>query len=370
MKAPLSQKIRSSFAGTALIAVACAAVVSGSAHAQDNGLVPDSVLAGAGTQSVAGREAISSYLLSGNPRPQQIAARAVVAINSLQQSGNFTDPSQLIAAADRIAQVAGPALCPPKVMKVFVDESFSLPPNARGFDFGPQDSRAMAGFEKVSPGDNRLTGGQPRALQRPGNNSLLSDGLIGVNKFVTPMPNGTHRVLLFTDDIGSEDTYLSPLGGKVIVNGREVALGDHPPEEWLPQAVLADPNNRPTVTATQVNGLDTNSQRGGALMVEVEVTNGQLEMELIAPGGGNGQVRQTYMVGAMVEPVTQNPSFGRHLDASEAILDTEECLELEAEITTALADLLEEIEPAAGPELELLDLPEPVIEDGDSASPA
>lgn len=369
MKSPLSPKIRSSFAGSALIAMACAAVVAGPAQAQDSDLVPDSVLAGAGNQSVQGRQAISSYLMTGNPRPQEIAARAVVAINSLQRSGNFTDPSQLIAAADRIAQVATPALCPPKVMKVFVDESFSLPPQARGFDFGAQDSRPMPGFDRVTAGDSRLTGGQPRALQRPGNNPLLSDGLLGVNKFVTPMENGVHRVLLFTDDVGSEDTYLSPLGGKVIVNGREVALGDHPPEEWLPQAVLSDPDNRPTVTETEVNGQRTNSQRGGALMVEVEVTNGQLEIELIAPGGGE-QTRQTYMVGAMVEPVAQNASFGRHLDASQAIVDTEECLELEADITTALADLLEEIEPAAGPELELLDLPEPIIEDGDSASPA
>ena len=373
MKSPLSPKmspkIRSSFVGSALIVMACAAVVAGSAQAQDAALVPESVLAGAGNQSVEGRQAISNYLMTGNPRPQEIAARAVVAINSLQRSGNFSDPAQLIAAADRIAQVATPALCPPKVMKVFMDESFSLPPNARGFDFGSQDSRPMPGFDRVTPGDSRLTGGQTRALQRPGDNPLLSDGLIGVNKFITPMENGTHRVLLFTDDIGSEDTYLSPLGAKVIVNGREIDLGDHPPEEWLPQAVLADPNNPPSVTDTEVNGRRTNEQRGGALMVEVEITNGQLEIELIEPGGG-GQPRQTYMVGAMVEPVTQNASFGRHLDASEAILDTEECLELEADITTALAELLEEIEPAAGPDLELLDLPEPIIDDGDSASPA
>lgn len=369
MKSPLSPKIRLSFIGPALIAMACAAVVAGAAQAQDAALVPESVLAGAGDQSVAGRQAISNYLLTGNPRPQEIAARAVVAINSLQRSGTFSDPADLIAAADRIAQVATPALCPPRVMKIFMDESFSLPPNARGFDFGSQDSRAMPGFDRVTPGDSRLLGGQTRALQRPGDNPLLTDGLIGVNKFITPMENGTHRVLLFTDDIGSEDTYLSPLGAKVIVNGREIDLGDHPPEEWLPQAVLADPDNPPSVTDTEVNGRRINEQRGGALMVEVEVTNGQLEIELIEPGGG-GQPRQTYLVGAMVEPVTQNASFGRHLDASEAILDTEECLELEADITTALAELLEEIEPAAGPELELLDLPEPIIDDGDSASPA
>ncbi len=370
MNAPLSRKLRLSAIGAASIAAACLTVVSGSAFAQQNeSLVPENVITSAGNRSVEGRQAIQSYLTSGNPRPQEIAARAVVAINELQRSGNFTDPSELIAAADRIAQVATPALCPPKVMKTFVDPGFSLPPNARGFDFGPRDSRAMAGFQKVSPGDNRLRGGQPRALQRPGNNSLLSDGVVGLNKFVTPMENGSHRVLLFTDDIGSEDTYLSPLGGKVIVNGREIALGDHPPEEWLPQAVLAAPGSNPTVTRTEVNGLNVNEQRGGALMVEVEVTNGQLEIELIPPGGGEQQ-RQTYMVGAMVEPVTDAPAFGRHLDASEAVLDTEECLELEADITTALADLLEEIEPAAGPELELLDLPEPVIEDGDSASPA
>ena len=112
-------------------------------------------------------------------------------------------------------------------------------------------------------------------------------------------------------------------------------------------------------------------QRGGALMVEVEITNGQLEVELIPPGGGE-QERQTYLTGAMVEPITESGEggFGRYLDAAQAILETEECLELEADITTALADLLEEIEPAAGPELELLDLPEPIVEDEDAASPA
>lgn len=369
MKTPLSRNLRASVAGAALMAGAVVAMMPGGVLAQEGG-VPESVLAGATSRSVEGRQAISDYLKQGNPKPREIAARAVQAINTLRQSGAVSDPADLIAAADRIAQVATPALCPPKVMKTFVDESFALPPNARGFDFGPRDSRAMPGFQKVSPGDQRLTGGAPRALQRPGNQSLLSDGLVGVNKFITPMENGTHRVLLFTDDIGSEDTYLSPLGGKVIVNGREVELGDHPPEEWLPQAVLSAPGSNPNVSRGEVNGRNVNEQRGGALMVEVEVTNGQLEIELIAPGGGGNQERQTYMVGAMVEPVTDAPAFGRHLDASEAVLDTEECLELEADITTALADMLDEIEPAAGPELELLDLPDPVIEDGDSASPA
>ena len=358
--------------GAALIAAACAALVATPALAQQEGpLVPDEVLSGASSQSVDGRRAISNYLLAGNPRPQDIAARAVVAINQLQQSGEFSDPAALIAAADRIAQVATPALCPPKVMKVFVDQSFSLPPGARGFDFGSPDARTMSGFERVAPGDNRLRGGQPRALQRPGNEALLSNGIVGVNKFVTPMENGIHRVLLFTDDIGDQNTYLSPLGGKVVVNGRSVALGDHPPDEWLPQAVLSAPGAQPNVTSSEVNGLSVTEQRGGALMVEFEVTNGQLEVELIPPGGGD-QVRQTYLTGAMVEPVTTSGEggFSRHLDASQAILETEECLELEAEITTALADLLEEIEPAAGPEIELLDLPEPIADDEDAASPA
>lgn len=370
MKSPLSRPNQSKIRGAAVICAACAALVAGSATAQQgNGLVPDSVLSGAASQSVDGRRAISNYLLSGNPRPQDIAARAVVAINSLQRSGSFSDPAALIAAADRIAQVATPALCPPKVMKVFVDQSFSLPPTAKGFDFGPPDVRTMTGFERVAPGDQRLRGGQPRALQRPGNQALLSNGIVGVNKFSTPMANGTHRVLLFTDDIGDENTYLSPLGGSVIVNGREVALGDHPPDEWLPQAVLSAPGSTPNVTSTEVNGLSVTQQRGGALMVDVEITNGQLEVELIPPGGGQ-QERQTYLVGAVAEPVATANAGGlsRHLDASQAILNTEECLELEADITTALADLLEEIEPAAGPELELLDLPEPVIDDGERAS--
>lgn len=370
MKAPLSPRKPNRLRGAALVGAACCAVVAGSALAQQGG-VPDAVISGASSSSIDGRQAVSNYLLSGSPRPQEIASRAVSAINQLQRSGAFSDPAQLIAAADRIAQVATPALCPPKVMHTFVDPGFQLPPTARGYDFGSRDSRPMAGFEKVSPGDNRLRGGAQRALQRPTNNDLLGDGIVGVNKFVTPMENGTHRVVLFTDDIGDEETYLSPLGGKVIVNGREVSLGDHPPEQWLRQAVVHNPGTAPTVTEREVNGLAVTEQRGGALMVDVEVTNGQLEIELIPPGGGDGaQPRETYMVGAIVEPVTDSGTFGRFLDASEAVLDTEECLELEADITTALADLLEEIEPAAGDDLELLDLPEPVVEDGETASPA
>lgn len=344
------------------------ALAQGTESAAPENLVPDDVLTGASSQSADGRRAISNYLLSGNPRPQDIASRAVVAINTLRNSGAFTDPAQLIAAADRIAQVATPALCPPKVMQVFVDDNFQLPPTSKGYDFAPNDAPAFEGFEKVTPDDSRLSGGAPRAISRPGNRNLMSDGLVGVNKFITPMENGVHRVLLMTDDLGNEDTYLSPLGGKVIVNGREINIGDHPPESWLKGGVLENPNARPEVTETGVGGQPFTAQRGGGLMVEVEVTNGQLEVEMIPPGGGE---RQTYLTGAVVEPVTAPESaIGRYVDAANAVIDTEECLELEAEITTALADLLEEIEPAAGPELELLDLPEPVIEDEAESSPA
>lgn len=330
-----------------------------------SGLVPEAVLMGAGSQDPEGRSAVQQYLTGGRATPQAVAARAAVAIRSLAGSGLYQDFGAMLGAAENIASAAQAALCPPQVMKAFVPNNFALPPGARGFDFGPADSDVMPGFEPVRPNDARVSGSGQRGLHRPGDNKLLADGIVGMQTFVTPMENGVHLVLLITDDTGEEDTLLSPFGGRIVVNGKVVELGDHPASNWLPEAVLRNPQSLPVVSDSGVDGVPFNTQRGGALMVEVEINNGRLEIEMQQPAAG----RSTYLVGAIVAPIAQGDVVGRYFDASQAVLDTDQCLELAEEIEDALADLISEIEPAAGPQ-EVEDLPEAVFEDGEAASAA
>ena len=351
------------FARMAIVSTMFVAL-STAAHAQaiPAGLVPEDVLKGAGAQTPEGRRAVQEYLTGDRPTPQVLAARAAVAIKALASSGLYSDPAELLTAADNIAAVAQPALCPARVMHAFVPNDFTLPPGARGFDFGPADADVMPGFDPVLPTDGRVTGDGMRGLHRPGDNRLLSDGIIGLRRFSTPMENGLHRILLITDDTGDESTLLSPLGNRIVVNSKVINLGDHPATDWLREAVLRNPGAPPAVTDTGVNGVPF-----GALMVEVEITNGRLEIELEQPAGTNS--RSSYLVGAIAAPIAQGDVIGRYFDASQAVLDTDECLALEEEIQDALAELIEEIAPAAGPQ-EAEDLPDAAFEDGEAASPA
>jgi hypothetical protein len=357
MSAALS---RSALVVSFLLASVSVAVAQGAL----SGLVPPDVLKGAGLQTPEGRRAVQNYLTGDRAKPQVIAARASLAIQELSTSGLYADdPNALLAAASNIAAVAQPALCPARVMRAFVPSDFVLPAGASGYDFGPADSQVMTGFEPVRPNDARVGGSGIRGLHRPGDNLLLSDGIVGMRAFVTPMENGMHKILLITDDTGEEGTLLSPLGNRIIVNGKIIELGDHPANEWLPEAVLSNPAAPPTVTDTGVNGVPFSSQRGGALMIEVEISNGQLEIEMQESTPG----RSSYIVGAIAAPIASGDIIGRYFDASQAVLDTDECLELEEEIQDALATLLEEIQPAAGPQ-EAENLPDAVFEDGKAAS--
>lgn len=329
------------------------------------GLVPEAVMMGAGSQSPDGRRAVQQFLVGDNAAPKVIAARAAVAIRALASSGLYDDPVALLAAADNIAAAAKAALSVPRVMHAFVPDNFVLPSGARGFDFGPPDSEVMPGFEPVRPNDARIGGSGQRGLHRPGDNNLLADGIVGMQSFVTPMENGVYRIVLLTDDISDESTLLSPLGGRIIVNGKVIELGDHPSSNWMREAVLRNPDVPLEVSEAGVNGVPFSAQHGGALIIEVEITNGRLEIEMqqSAPG------RFSYLVGAIATPITRDDVVGRYFDASDMVLDIDQLLDLEAEIEDALAEIVETIAPAAGPQ-EAEDLPEAVFEDGLSASAA
>lgn len=348
-------KAKFGLAGFLAAAVAVApAMVADRAVAQSSGLF------GGGTNfsSAAGRNQVSNFLRAGNARPREVANRAVAAIQTIRSSGAITDPGELIAAADAISQEAQAGLCSPRVVRTVVSDNFQLPPGAIGFDFGPQDAPVANGFSAVHPGDSRLNGGQPRGLAAPDNSAIAADGLVGVGGFDTELPNGQYRVTLLTRDLGEENLAITPLGSEIDVNGQKVSLGAHPSDQWLPTAVLGGGNDEDDAAA----GADT---RTGAITVDIDVQNGRFELGLNSLSG-----QETFITAAILEPVSAAPSLVPSGTAGDFAIGSEECLELEEDIETAVAELVEEVAPAAGEDLEALDLPEPVLDEEAGASPA
>ncbi len=78
------------------------------------------------------------------------------------------------------------------------------------------------------------------------------------------------------------------------------------------------------------------------------------------------------MTGAIFEPTDQESILDLPPEAEEAVFSDERRLLAEADIGSAVAEVIAELVPEAGEEeiLELLDLPEPVLEDEQLASPS
>lgn len=114
------------------------------------------------------------------------------------------------------------------------------------------------------------------------------------------------------------------------------------------------------------NGLETNS---GILVLEVTVVNGKLHLKF---DHGKGAKFLPYLTGLILEPVDRPSIFGLRDKANTAYLSLDRRLFLEGLMSDSISRLLGEIATAGGddPDLDILDLPDPVFESEVPASPA
>jgi hypothetical protein len=118
-------------------------------------------------------------------------------------------------------------------------------------------------------------------------------------------------------------------------------------------------------TATFGQGLfdEASRQQGGALVIEAHAVNGQIDIRL--PGDV-----PTFLTALMVERSDQPSEFVLSPAARDALLPIDTQLAIEAEVQALAAALLEEVAPAAGPDGQPNDLPEPVFQSELTASPS
>ncbi|MEQ9256478.1 MAG: hypothetical protein RLP96_07195, partial [Alphaproteobacteria bacterium] len=234
------------------------------------------------------------------------------------------------------------------------------------YDFGTHDGPVMPCCEPVRPDDSRLSSGG-QGVFRPDGNALLSDGIRGVRQFQTETTPGPKRVAIITEDLGEEATTLEPVGRVIVINGVRYRLGEQPPQAWVDSAVLQSEGQGGGLGGALGNllGGDVSVRDTGAGVVILEA---DIEGTILSIGFETSEGdRQTFIAGIVVEPADRPSIFQRSGIAESAVPSLSQCLSFEAEIELAVAELVSEIETAAGD----ADTPpvEPVADDGLRASP-
>lgn len=270
------------------------------------------------------------YLSTGGASPEEVAARA----SKLVQSLSGGDLEGIQAAADAIAQAAESALGGAQVVRFDIDPSYQLQPGAIGFDFGTADSKLLPGFERVTNKDERVEGDDLQAIRRPADSPVISDGLLGVRRFVTPVPNGRYRIILMTEDLGEWQRLLAPLGQGIRINGIDFSVLGGNPEEWARQAFLG--------AAGDLKGMKL-QMTGGMLVLEFDVTDGQLDLQFL----GNSP---TYVTSLIVEPAAAKSQFVALDPAAEKALayNPKKVLDQQVKIAEAIGKALQQVVTEAG----------------------
>lgn len=294
------------------------------------GLSAEQALALAREGSQASVAALMQYLSQGAATPDEIAARASALVEGL--GGEDLEAMQI--AADAIARAAENALSGARVVRFDVDPNYQLAEGAIGFDFGTADAKLLPGFERVTTKDERIEGDELSAIRRPSESPVISDGLLGVKRFKTAVANGRYRIILMTEDLGEWQRLLQPLGASIRINGIDFSIAGGNPEEWASQAYLG--------ALTELAGAKV-QMTGGMLVIEFEVTNGELNLEFLGD-------HPTYLTGLVVEPASVKPTFVALNPAAEKALtfDPKKVLDQQVKIAEAIGKAIQQVVTEAG----------------------
>ena len=159
---------------------------------------------------------------------------------------------------------------------------------------------------------------------------------------------------MLTDATGNL-TLANPLGEAIMVNGLRFPMPSGSPDSWQGNGVLGG-----ALDAGGALGTGT----GGAIVLTVEVINGQLMLEFLPMEG-----QEIFLTGVILEPV-EGPSV---LEMPDVFTTVEEILFAEAIIAQAIGETLETIATAAGDEGardDILNLDETATEEDAAVSPS
>lgn len=192
-----------------------------------------------------------------------------------------------------------------------LDAPPGLPAGVHGWSFAPPGGAPLAGFDAIQPGDPRVSGPNPQALRRPGEDAVLARGIRGITRFATPLPAGDWRVTLWTEDPGEWETLPPIVEHRIRVNGQDFWALRRSPEDWVRQRYLAGRDIEPGRDDAPWASLG--ARRGGQVQGVISVGEDGLVVEL----AGHPHAA-TYLAAITAEPAGAEPAAVAAVEAIRA----------------------------------------------------
>ena len=113
-----------------------------------------------------------------------------------------------------------------------------LADGAVGFALGAKEATLPNGFERIAPGDPRLSGPAVTAVRRSRPDPLVANGLRGLSRIRLAAPQGRARVTIWSEDPGDWETLPQFLNRTIRINGVSLIADKLTPAEWLSRRYL------------------------------------------------------------------------------------------------------------------------------------
>ena len=243
------------------------------------------------------REPIIKWLVSGGTSAEERAKRAVIlAAGIIDSPRGAADPELRDRLVNLLLDLASETVCSTRCMGTEISQGFVPDPSSFAFDFGGPASQVAQGFTLVTP-DSQMFAGSVVALEGLGTGALLFDGVSGVTKITSNVPNGSYILRLFI-----------PLGGTgqvfdMRINGITHHVFWDAQNEWPPGSPLVSTASG-TVNGPPVYGYMCKMALG------TRVADGQVVLEF------DGQPNPFPISGLQLVP----------FDAASNELDQDDCL--------------------------------------------
>jgi hypothetical protein len=330
------------------------------------------------TKSRESLQALNQYLTGNGASPQQVTRRATELIQALGRQRGVAKADDLLLAIDRVTALTSRSLAKSEIIQLAVDQDFRPAKGTMALDFGPPDGTVHPGFERVVPGDARITGSKINGLRRPAESGLLSDGVSGIERIKVKVAKGSYRIVLMTQNLGDQRLSGDPFGRQIRINGVPVLIASSQPAKWRAEGMLTNRGAALVGDAGQRAGGFLSGamgdvakqiharQQGGAIVIEVGADAEEIDLELI----GFGEDSNSYVTGMLVEPLDQLSDLVLSPEARQTLMPLEVRLALEAQVVAAAAAVIEQVAPDAGlvPSATDIELPEPEFETADVVS--
>jgi hypothetical protein len=278
------------------------------------------------------RTRVRSYLQAAYPDRVATTDRAIQLLKSVNEKclASRTCPPNVL---NEIALISKGSVCAAFIIDSVCVRRFNVPKGAQAFDFGPVGQPVYPGMRSVVPGDPRITGTSLSGVRYNDAYPASGDSIIGISSFKTPLSPGKYRVVLVSGKRPLAQALTTPFGRSIQAGNRSVEVMAAGPDRWLPRGALA--NGTPDQVFSPNNVLPGSAP---AVVFDIDHTGGDLQLAF----------PQTAEIGAMlIEPVGQTSGFVLDATAqSMGPVSNRGCLEQEARIDRALAELPQEQPPS------------------------